>query len=231
MGDQSTARNEVNQPKFLTRTPLPALDWSTFFDAVNQVFELHLQSFGPPGQKKPVLVAAYPKTNEGNPDTSFDVILFHVVSSEMAPTDNTGRRVPKGLSTREVKPHPSKERYSIATFAWWEMMTVRFTVISLSRDRADEVLNWFHRMMMRYIHILGFFKARGVHDMRYAGRGEDKFDRTYGQELYQRTVSYTARIELLENLEVKDLESIAVQAGNNPQTEFTLEQKYPIPKP
>src|SRR5882672_5504699 len=106
--------NEVGQPKWQTRSPLPSVDWDTFFEAVSEAFQLHLKSAGPPGQKAPILVAEFPKVNEGNFDTSFDVILFHITESVRAATDPSGkRRFPKGPNGRETKPHPTKARYSI----------------------------------------------------------------------------------------------------------------------
>jgi hypothetical protein len=226
--------NEAHQPKYLTRTPLPAVDWATFFDAVNEAMKLHLETYGPPGRKAPILVAEVPKTNEGNFDTSFDPILFKIMESKRAGTDPSGRRrIPKGPTVREVKPHPTKERYHIMTLGWWELMKVRFIIYALSADRAGEVTNWFHRMMMRYTFDLDFFKARGVHYLTYEGRGEDQFSREYGQELYIRNLDYNVRLELLENFEVKDIESLNIKIGGppNPQLEVDLDEEYIIPKP
>lgn len=219
--------NEANQPKYLTRTPLPAVDWNTFFDAVGSVFKLHLESSGPPGQHAPVLVAEFPKTNEGHFDTSFDVVLFHIVSSERAAMAQN--RIPKGPTRREIRPHPEKARYSLLTIGWWELMKVRFTIHSLSRDRADQVTSWFHRMMMRYTFDLSFFKARGVHYMTFDKRGEDVLSREFGQEVYIRTLDYNVRLELLQSFEIKDIEAINIQM---PGLEDTLvSEQYPIPKP
>jgi hypothetical protein len=221
--------NEVGQPKYLTRSPLPSVDWDTFFDAVELAFNLHVKSAGPPGQKAPIFVAEYPKKNEGNFDTSFDVILYKVVGSERAATDNTGRRVPKGPTLRERKPHPTKARYSLVTIGWWEMMTARFLIYSLSRDRADEITSWFHRMMMRYTSDLSFFRARGVQYMTFDKRGEDQFSKEYGQELYVRTLDYQVRLELLNTFEAKDIEAVNIQMDQT--AEINVVEKYVIPRP
>jgi hypothetical protein len=176
--------NEIGQPKYQTRSPLPSVDWNTFFDAVNDAFELQLASAGPPGQVAPVFVSDYPKDNLGNFETKFDVITFHINGSARAGTDPTGkRRFPKGPNEREVRPHPTKSRYSIVTYGWWELMNVRFKIYSLSHDRADEITVWFHRMMMRYTFFLDFFKSRGVHYMVFDKRGADEFIHEFGQEL------------------------------------------------
>jgi hypothetical protein len=222
--------NEAHEPRYQTRTPLPSVDWSTFFVAVNEAMQLHLQSAGPPGQKAPILAADVPKTNEGNFDTSFDVITFKILESARAGTDPSGRRrIPKGPNLREVVPHPTKGRYSLVTVGWWELMRVRFSVYALSSDRATEITNWFHRMMMRYIFDLSFFKTRGVHYMTFEGRGEDQFSRMYGQELYIRTLDYNVRLELLQSFETKDFETVNVQLAET--VDFNLLEQYPIPKP
>ncbi len=222
--------NEVGQPKWQTRSPLPSVDWDTFFNAVNDAFDLHIKSYGPPGQKAPVFVADVPKTNEGNFDTSFDVITFKIMQSVRAATDPSAkRRFPKGPNIREVMPHPTKSRYSIVTFGWWEQMDVRFTIYTLARDRADEITKWFHIMMMRYCFFLDFFRARGVQDMRFIKRGEDDFSRMYGQELYIRTLDYGVRLELLQSFEKKDLEAIDLVVNETPL--ITLQEEYIIPKP
>lgn len=221
--------NEVGQPKYLTRAPLPSVDWDTFFNAVEDAFNLHLESYGPPGQKKPVFVAEYPKINEGNFDNSFDVILFKIVGSEKAATDPGGRRFPKGPTPREKKPHPTKARYSLVTFGWWEMMTARFVIYGLSRDRADEITSWFHRMMMRYAFDLSFFRARGVQYMTFDKRGEDLLSKEYGQELYVRTLDYKVRLELLSTFEIKDIEAVNIQLDET--AEIEVAEKYDIPRP
>lgn len=222
--------NEVGQPKYLTRAPLTSVDWDTFFNAVNDAFQLHLASAGPPGQQAPVLVADYPKQNNGSFDTSFDVILFKILGSERSGTDPTGRRrIPKGPNTRERLPHPQKARYHLLTLGWWETMHVEFSIYALSRDRADEITKWFHFMMMRYIFDLSFFRARGVQYMTFMKRGEDKFSKEYGQEMYVRTLEYQARLELLHSYEIKDIESVTIMAPETPTID--LVEKYPIPKP
>lgn len=221
--------NEIGEPKYLTRSPLPGVDWITFFDAVEEAFNLYLQSAGPPGQKAPIFVSDFPKDNNGNFDTSFDVILYHTAGSIRSGTDPSGkRRIPKGPNMREVKPHPNKGRYSLVTMGWWETMTVCFTTYALSHDRADEVGCWFHRMMMQFI-LLGFFKMRGVNDLRFDQRYADEFSKQYGQELYVRKYSYNVRLELKQSFEVKDLESINIAIPEGP--DFTVTEHYQIPKP
>ena len=138
---------------------------------------IQIKTVGPPGNgKPPIYVAEVPLTNEGNFDTEFDVIVFKIMESVKAATDPSGkRRFPKGPTLRERRPHPTKERYSLVTFGWWEMMTVRFTIMALSSDRAAQVTSWFHRMMMRYIFDLSFFKARGVHGRGAKMRWRERF--------------------------------------------------------
>ena len=226
--------NEIGEPLYLTRTPLPAVDWNTFFDAVQEAFQLHLKSAGPPGQKSPILTGDYPKQNNGNFETSFDVIISHIGGSQRAATSPDGKqRVPKGPTLRENKPHPTKERYRLITFGWWEDMLANFTIYSLSQDRANEVTAWFHKFMMRYIFDLSFFRARGVSDLRFGSRGEDKFERAYGQELYSRSLTYNVRLELMSSFEAKTLETLEVTIGGppNPQTEFEVAERYIIPEP
>lgn len=225
--------NEVGQPKYLTRSPLPSANWQTFFDVVNKAFQVHLISQGPPGQKAPKFLSDYPKDNNGHFDSSFDVILYHTAGSKMAPMDNAGGRVPKGPQRREIKPHPTKARYNLVTIGWWELLTAKFTIYSLSHDRADELVMWFHRMMMRYTFQLDFFRARGVQDLRFIEREADEFSTKFDQELYIRSLTYSARLELLDSYEFKDLESIALTIGGppNPQTTIDLVEQYPIPNP
>lgn len=214
----------------LTRSVLPAVSWSSFFEAVNDAMALHLSSANPPGQKAPVLVREYPKTTLGKFDDSFDVILYHVVKSERAGTDRTGlQRKPTGPTPREQIVHPSKGRYHLQTAAWWENMTFEFKVLAKSNDRADELVEWFHRFMIEYTWSLGFFKARGVNYLVYNGRGEDKINKEFGQELYERTIQYMARLELLNSFETKDLESLNVTIEGKPQQEIDIVEEYIIP--
>ena len=222
--------NEVGQPKYATRSALPAVHWDSFFYAVEEAFKLNIQSAGPPGQRAPVFVTDFPKTNEGNFDTSFDVIVFHILGSEMAATSpDNKRRVPKGPTTREAKPFPGKAGYTLLTLGWWEMMSVQFTIYSLSHARADQLVAWFHTMMMRYTFNLNFFKQRGVNYLHFAGRGADEFTREYGQEIYKRTLKYDVRLELLQHFSIKNLEAIELEIPEAPV--FSVQEQYVVPKP
>lgn len=223
--------NETNEPKYLTRSVLPGADWDTFFDAVQEAFNLHLKSAGPPGQRAPILVSDYPKLNDGSFDKKFDVITFHCAGSERAASSPGGERIPKGPQLRERKPHPTKARYTLVSYAWWELMTTRFTIYALSHDRASELCKWFHLFMMEYAFGLSFFKARGINYFTFKQRGEDKFSRENGQELHTRTLEYDVRIEIIQNFEYKNLESLNIQVGTNPVTEIDLVEQYDIPKP
>jgi len=222
--------NEVGQPKYLTRSNLPAVHWDSFFDAVNEAFKLNIASAGPAGQRAPVFVTDYPKTNQGSFETSFDVIVFHILGSKMAPQGNHGQRVPKGATYREVKPQPNKQGYSLVTMAWWEMMSVQFTIYGLSHKRADELTEWFQLMLFAYNNpALNFFRERGINYMHFEGRGADELSREYGQELYKRTLKWDVRLELLQHFSVKNLETLTIEI---PETAtFTVSEQYAIPKP
>ena len=220
--------NEIGQPKYLTRSPLPSVDWDGFFAAVGEAFNLSLVSQGPPGQSAPIFVGEYPKDNLGNFTTKFDVILFSNNGCELASTSPKQDRIPKGPTLRETKPHPTKARYSLATFGWWEMMDAQFQIYSLSRDRANALTTWFHLMMMQYIG-LGFFRDRGVNYIKFKTRGQEEFSRAFGQELYIRKLNYDVRLELLKNFETKNVESLQIQPEQGP--DFTVSEQYPIPKP
>jgi len=225
--------NVTGQPLYLTRSPLPAVDWDTFFDAVAEAMKLHIASTGPPGQRAPTLVAEYPKDNEGNPTTPFDLIIYGIQKSVRAATDPKQQRIPKGPTLRERRPHPTKKGYSLITIAWWEMMTVRFVCYGLSSTRADEITKWFHKMMMRYIFDLSFFRVRGVQYMTFEERGPCEFSREYGQEVHFRHLDYNVRLELIETFECKNLESINVTVGGppNPEQSIDLVEQYKIPSP
>ena len=221
---------EGPSPLRFTRAILPAVSWSAFFEAVKEALTLKLASYSPPGQKDPVFVREYPKNNLGKFDSSFDVILYKVISAERAGTRPNGvDRKPNGPTLKESIPHPTKARYHLNTYGWDENMEVQFIILTKSNDRADELIEWFHRFMIEYTWALGFFKARGINYLVYQKRGEDKLNKEYDQELYERTENYIVRLQLLYSFDVKDLESLNVTIQGNPEQEIDLEERYIIP--
>lgn len=197
------------------RSALPAVDLLGFLEAVQQALALHIKASGAPEGKAPLLVHDFPRTREGHIDTAFDLISFHVVSSERAGTDPSGRaRIPNGPQLRQDQKHPGKAGYRKETWAWTEDAVVQFTVWAKSNHRAEALANWFHRFMMTYTWVLKFFKARGIELLVFEKRVEDKVESREAQELYTRGLQYRLRIECLFTLEAKELEFIREQITN-----------------
>jgi hypothetical protein len=187
------------------------------FDAFHEAFALHLDSMQWPEKDRPVLVKAFPRnrTSQGGFDTNFDVILFRLLHSAPASTSNSAVRQPKGIWRKEISKHPVKAGYQLVETGWWEQVAVEFQVLAKANQRADELVNWFHRMMMLYAHQMQFFRARGVNDLRFVQRLEDTTTKEYGQELYVRPLQYTLRLELLDKAEVKVMETVGLTVNGS----------------
>jgi hypothetical protein len=210
-------QNSLPNPPPPTMSTLGAVDWSTFFDRVQHAFTLHLASMEWPPENNPVFVEDFPKARSGNGyDTAFDVILWNVHSSRMATTAKQGINgpiVPHGLQLRVRRPSPTKLGYLEETWGWSEQMTAQFTVYAKSNQRANELVSWFHRMMMQYAFSFKFFQAVGVCDFRFEERLPDEKSQDFGQELYLRKLRYAVRINLQDVYEAKTLEDIHIGAG------------------
>lgn len=198
-----------------TRSSLPALNHVTLFDAFREMFELHLGTMQWPKEEWPVLVKTYPRDriSTGGYDHAFDVILFHIVESETASTSNDGERKPKGLWTKQTREHPTKKRYQVVESGWQEKVTVQFTILAKSNERADALVDWFHRMVLTYVFAMQFFRTRGVSEFRFEKRLEDKESKEYGQELYSRPLRYSLRLDLAIVSEAKVLERVDVKVN------------------
>ena len=124
-----------------------------------------------------------------------------------------GPIVPHGLQLRVRRPSPTKLGYLEETWGWSEQMTAQFTVYAKSNQRANELVSWFHRMMMQYAFSFKFFQAVGVCDFRFEERLPDEKSQDFGQELYLRKLRYAVRINLQDVYEAKTLEDIHIGAG------------------
>lgn len=189
---------------------LPAVDHLSVFGAFKEAFELHLESMQWPKADWPILVKSFPKERESKFDTTFDVILFHIVHCQTASTSNMADRRPTGLSRQESILHPTKAGYLQERIGWQEEITVAFDVIAKSNERADELVLWFHRMVMRYAHGMKFFQGRGINYLVFRERLEDVMTKEFGQELYKRPLRYDLRLELFELVEAKLLEDVTI---------------------
>lgn len=193
-----------------TMSSLPAVDHLGLFGAFREAFDLHLRSMQWPKESWPIFVQTFPKEREGKFDTTFDVILFHIVHCETATTSNDRDRKPTGLSAQARQKHPTKAGYIQETIGWQETVTVQFTVIAKSNERANELALWFHRMIMRYAHSMKFFVARGITRLVFKERLEDVMTKDFGQELYKRPLLYDLRLDLFEVVEAKTLDAVSI---------------------
>jgi hypothetical protein len=207
---------------------LVAADWSTFFDRVKQAFDLQLASMEWPPEDNPVFVEDFPRIKTGTYDTTFDVILWNVHGSQMAVTASQGLNGPirpNGLQFRGSRPSPAKFGYTEETWGWWEQMTAQFTIYAKSNRRANELVSWFHRMMMQYAFSEKFFQAAGVCHFAFDARLPDEKSQDFGQELYLRKLRYAVRLNLQDVYEAKTLEDVVISAGRlsgGPQTSFEV---------
>lgn len=205
-----------------TRSTRPAADIDGFFTAVNEALKLHLKTVAWPTGTYPTLIHAFPRERLAKVDDPFDVITFSVLSAEMAPTSNDGSRVPRGPIILDGKTQEYMG-YNTATLMWWEEATVQFHVWSRSNKRADDMTTWFHRFLMSYAHAYQFFRARGVEQFRFVGRGRDEAEVQAQQELYHRTLTYKFRIQYLQTLLDRQLESVTISLAVDRQTD-TIER-------
>lgn len=210
------------QPDRYTRSAREAADWMRFFDLVGRMVELRQDELGMDAGERILFVQEYPKSSTGQFDTKYDVVLYEVVSSQMAPTSPDGLRVPIGISLRERMAHPEKAGWLLELYGWWELVEARFTVLAKTNRRADEIARWFHQMMMVYGHGHKLFAAHGINYFRFLRRENDRKIDLGGQELYTRPLVYEARVEILAPFESKSLESLRIQAGGRTQ-EFVMD--------
>ena len=209
-----------------TRSSLPACDIDGLASLVATALALHIQTSRPPGDQPPTMVEDFPRDRQGKFDTSLDVVTWQVVSSVLAGTDRTGReRIPTRPAVREELPHPTRAGYKLVTTAWWEWVTLEYTVHAKSNQRANQLATWFHQFLMRYGPTLQYFRARGVSLFQFVGRGADDETNKYGQLLYTRPLRYQLRLEMLDHFEVKTLDSLTVNLGGTPAETRELEME------
>ena len=199
------------QPDRPTRSSRQSADWMSFFDLVGRMVELRQDELNIAENERVLYIQEYPKQSTGMYDTRYDVILWELLSSEMAPTSPDGNRVPHGIQLRERIAHPEKRGWLLEVYGWWELLTAKFTVMAKTNRRADEIASWFHKMMMVYGSGHKLFAAHGIYYFRFLRRGNDQRIDSSGQELYTRPLVYEARIEMLTPFEMKSLESLRIQ--------------------
>lgn len=197
-----------------TRSTQPATDIIGFFAIVEQAMKLHLQTTSVPIKLQPLLVREFPQSRLSKPDDPFDVIISEVVAVQLATTSNTSERIGWRPVLRERYQHPTMAGYNIVTYGWWENVAIAFTVHGRSNGRADVLTNWFHRFLIKYAHMLDYFKARGIDHFTFVERQRDRFDDHEGQEIYKRTLVYQFRLENLESVLEKQLDNVDITVSS-----------------
>lgn len=203
-----------------TRSSLPAVGISGFFQAVDQALKLHLESEHWPDKLQPVFVHEFPKERIANAQAPFDVVTFHVEGSAMAPTSNNDGRIPK--APFEFNPVQSQQMfgYNTQTLMWWQITNVAFDIYSRSNASADTLTEWFHQFMMLWGFGMKFFRARGVEQFCFLERKPDQIEKNKeGQELYKRTLVYQVRVQYLRTLLQKQFDSVTVTLGVDRETD------------
>jgi hypothetical protein len=197
---------------------LPAVNHVTLLAAFQQMLKVQLDSEAWPESERPRLVADYPREREGKYDTSFDVIVFHIFSSEIASTSRTKDQRPNGFSIFSEEPMPEKTGYKRIRYGWDEETVVQFTVYAKSAERANELVSWLHWTILTYAWGMKFFKARGVNVFEFEKRLEDRTTKDYGQELYVRPLQYRLKLGLRYTAESKLLEQLFVTVNGQALT-------------
>jgi maltose-binding protein MalE len=117
-------------------------------------------------------------------------------------------RANRDLAAR--RPASTKLGYIEETWGWKEQMTAQFTVYAKSNQRANELVSWFHRMMMQYAFGYKFFQGRGVCYFAFEERLADRKSQDFGQELYIRELRYAVHLNLQDVFEAKTLEDVTI---------------------
>jgi hypothetical protein len=183
---------------------------------VQELLRLQIQEEAAAASYQPLLVEDFPKERFNAPDFNADVILYSVVSSEIAGMAPNGvDRKPTGISLFEKRDHPTKAGYKLVQYGWQEMAVVEFSIIGKTNKRANEVCNWFHSAMMWWGHGEEFFKANGISFFKFLHRLPDQriTSESFGQELYERSLRYQIRVSYINWAESKTLEKINVTVG------------------
>ena len=181
-----------------------------------------------PADQIPVFAKEYPRIRDGEFDHKFDVILYHIVEVQAASTSNDGERRPKGWSFTSLGPNRQKAGYATEKAYWEEEVLIQFDVYAKSADRADDLVDWWHRSLLYFAHGLKWFLGRGVNGFRFVRRLEDKMTKEFGQELYHRSLQYTMRLQLSELFDAKLLDDINL-AINGEEINLDGQSEPPTP--
>ena len=192
------------------RSSKPAADINGFFQIVGQALAEFIKTEGAPEGTAPRYEETFPKERLSEPDTAFDVILFHVVTGEMAPISNDGATVPRSPTLRNVTKIPTQAGYNLAQYGWWENYTVEFEVWSKTNSVANSLAVWFHRFLIRYAYYYKFFEAFGIQQFKFVGRQADKSDTKENQELQIRPLRYSFRLEFLDTFTERQLTDLTL---------------------
>ena len=200
------------------RSSLPAVDPDGFFAAVGKALTLHLTVEDAPAGSQPFYLHQFPKERVGKVDQPFDGFTFKVLSSLPAQVRNDGTVSRKGTYFSE--PSTTHAGYLKWTSTWKELVTVEFTVWSKSNPTRGQLVNWFHRFILRYANAYKFFEARGVDKFQFVGRGEDGFETHEEQEIYFGTLTYQCQVQFLDTYLERQLDQLTVtaQLGQDQQT-------------
>lgn len=167
-----------------------------------------------PGNNAPIYVQSFPKERIAKQDSEYNIITYRVVKSEMAPWDNEGSRVARGLTLANTERLKDLKNYALKTYLWREWVNVEFSVWSNDNLDADITANWFHGFMMYYAYQLKYFTAQGIQIFKFESRADDDVDHTQEQEIYRRRLNYSFRIDHMFQVQERLLTELSIELEN-----------------
>lgn len=213
-----------------TRSTYPQVDIRGFFTAVADAIKKQQAEESAPKEEIIKFVEWAPKKRLFKSDEAVRAVTYKVIGAMRANMSTKGVRRDMPREFKRV-PHPKLANYQLVYYGFLKEVLVEFEIHATSNAIADEILDWFDSLLLRYTHLYKWFKSRGIDYLAFEKRLEDLIDTETGQELYTRRVQYVVRVPHLDIAEAKSLESLdfneVSEDGETKRTFATLTSDEP----
>lgn len=114
---------------------------------------------------------------------------------------------------REIIQDPFNPGYDITIWGWWFNHEIRFHCWDISSSKSQEIADRFEDNVMAYF---GVLKERGVSEIFYLGRIEDREEVAWRDDLDKTTCVFRVRLEKIIPVSEKVLEKITIKFSQAP---------------
>jgi hypothetical protein len=185
-----------------------AKDIDALLPLIDAALKAHQERLAIDPAKRLVASSFWPKDVVDRADKATARVVMRLFNRRKGNFSNDGTREQRRPMHKETRPDPKDPSRMITVQSLWRDNTIEFRVMSADQSRADDMALFFELFMEAWN---WYFHDKGIQDLRFEERLEDRIEVIGGTEVYVRPLRYHVRTETIYQTASRTLSDIRVQ--------------------